>query len=194
MAKALFIVDMLHDFVDEDGKLPVKDAKTLIGNIAELKGYAEKNGIPVIYANDAHAKDDPEFQYWPPHAIKGTYGADIIGELKYNKENIIIEKQKLSAFTNPGLDGILGAYNVDEIYVTGVATEYCVRGVTMDALDLGYKVNLVADAIAGVDEIRLPDNTQVPKTKGAVAYALMEMGAKGARPIYTNDALEEMLK
>ncbi len=78
--------------------------------------------------------------------------------------------------------------------MTGVATEYCVRGATLDALAKDYKVNLVVDAVAGVDEIKLPDGTVVPETKGAVNRALLEMGNKGAKPVYTARALDELVR
>lgn len=194
MAKALLIVDMLNDFVEEDGALPVPGAKDIVENIGRIKGTAGEYGVLVAYANDAHEKDDPEFENWPPHAIKGTYGAQVIDDLAVTDGDTVIEKQDLSMFTNPRADYLLKYDLIDELYIAGVATEYCVRGAALDAIAKGYKVNLVVDAIAGVDEIKLPDGNVVPETKGAVNRALLEMGNAGAKPMYTAQVLKEMIE
>ncbi len=205
MAKALVIVDMLNDFVQENGALPVPDAYKLVDNINAIKKIAYQNGIWVVYATDAHDQDDKEFENWPVHAVKDTYGAQVIDELQPKEGDIVIEKQDLYMFTNPDADRLLRQKGIDELIVTGVATEYCVRGVALTdldkygnkvegAIDRGYKVNLVVDGIAGVDEIVLPDNTIVPGTRGAVARALVELGNAGVQPKYTTQVLEEMVK
>ena len=194
MTKAILVVDMLNDFVQEDGKLPVPGAQTLVENIGRIRGTAGEYDVFVVYANDAHTEDDPEFKAWPPHCVKGTYGAEVVEELKPKEGDLVIPKQDLSVFTNKEAERLLRERGVDELYVTGVATEYCVRGAALDALAKGYKVNLVVDAIAGVDEIKLPDGTVVPETKGAVNRALLEMGNAGARPVYTAKVLEELVK
>ncbi len=222
--KALVVVDMLNDFVvnDEyhqkqnpnvdlnelrrltklyDGKLAVPNVTGIIDNIALLKRF--NKGL-TVYANDAHDKDDAEFNNWPVHAVKKTYGAKVIDELAVQNKDFVIEKQDLVLFTNPLANKLLLERNVKELYVTGVATEYCVKGLILTgndkygnlvkgAIDLGYKVNLVIDAIAGVDEIILPDGNVVLETKGAVAKALVEMGNAGVRPVYTAQALEELI-
>jgi len=201
MKKALLIVDMLNDFVNEDGKLPVPKAGELVENIQKLM---EKADI-VVYANDAHAEDDLEFKVWPPHCVKGTYGAELVKELAPRDKAVILEKQDLSVFTNKDADRTLKNLGVNELYVVGVATEYCVRGAVLEietkygtlvkgAIDRGYKVNLVVDAIAGVDKITLPDGVVVPETFGKVNKTLLEMGKAGAEPLYTAQALEEMVK
>lgn len=184
------IVDMLNDFVNEDGNLPVQNAGELVENIQKLRDAADI----VLYANDAHAENDPEFKLWPKHCVKGTYGAEVVEALKPRKGDYIIEKQDLSVFTNKKAEEVLREQQIDRIFVTGVATEYCVRGAALDARKRGYDVGLVVDAIAGVDEIKLPDGTSVPETKGAVNRALLEMGNAGAEPMYTANLLEEKVK
>lgn len=190
MTKALLIVDMVHDFVDENGALPVKGAIDLVDNINLLRDAAEKKGYAVIYANDAHDYDDKEFQTWPRHSVSGTYGAKIIEDLtpKY-KNDIIIEKQDLSFLTNKYANQILKERGIRELYVTGVATEYCVKNGALDAIRLGYAVNLVTDAIAGVGEIKLPDGNVVPGTTDAIPRAYSEMTTAGIRPMKTINAL-----
>ncbi len=183
MKRALLIVDMLNDFVQEDGKLPVPGAKDIVENIGRIKGAAGQYDMVVVYANDAHTKDDPEFKAWPEHAVAGTYGAKVVKELTPRIGDLVIPKQDLSVFTNSKADYMLREAEIHELYVTGVATEYCVKGAVLDALAANYKVNIVVDAIAGVD-----------LQPGDQYKALIEMGNKGARPVTTKQALEEMLK
>ena len=195
MTKALLIIDMLNDFVPQEGyesKLPVTGAETLVENIAAIKAQAEQKGYVVVYANDSHPEDSEEFKLWPVHCIKGTYGAEVVEGLEPGQAQVF-EKDSLDVFTNQEFDCTMRQQGVDEFYVVGVATEYCDRAVVLGALQRGYKVNLVVDAIAGVDEIVLPDGNAVPGTKGAVANALMEMAAAGAKPVYTARALEELI-
>ena len=198
MAKALLVVDMLNDFVKSDGnycgKLVVPGASGLVEGIAGLVKCARENGVVVAYANDAHSSNDPEFNSWPQHAVEGTYGAEVIEGLAPKDSDLIFKKQHLSVFTNKSADIILKERGVDEIYVVGVATEYCVKSAVLDGLKNGYSLNVVVDAIAGVDEIRLPGGTSVPETKGAVARALVEMGNAGAKAVYAKRALEDFVR
>ena len=191
--KAIVIVDMLNDFVNEDGALAVPGAKEIVENIGKIKGTAGEYGVMVVYANDAHDPDDIEFKLWPKHAVKDTYSAMVINELAPGKKDNVFEKQDIPMFTNPDLNTLLQKNEIDELYITGVATEYCVRGAVLNgedkfgdavkgAIDIGYKVNVVVDAIAGVDV-----------QKGDQYKALIEMGNAGAKPKYTAQVLEELV-
>ena len=189
--RAIVIVDMLNDFVKENiegdaeykGKLVVPGAAGLIEKIGRIRGAAGQQNILVIYATDRHIPKDPEFEVWPEHAVEGTYGAAVVDELAPAENNLVIAKQDLSFFTNREADRLLKQHGIAALDFTGVATEYCVRAGALDAANLGYKVNVVVDAIAGVD-----------LQKGDQYRALLEMGNAGIRPIYTKQLLEEMLK
>ncbi|MCX6707972.1 MAG: cysteine hydrolase [Candidatus Woesearchaeota archaeon] len=209
MTKAIVVVDMLNDFVKKEyedgqnglvkGKLVVEGVEGIVNNIRKMRNVAGLYaGVSMVYANDAHAKEDPEFigygGNWPEHCVKGTTGAEVVPDLMPFAADVVLEKQTLFMFSNPDADAVLRQKGVDELYITGVATEYCVRAAALDAIARGYKVNVVVDAIAGVDEIVLADGTSVPETKGAVARALMEMGNAGARPVYTARVLEEIVR
>jgi len=183
MAKAVVIVDMLNDFVDEKGALPVKGALELVGNIIKIKKKAEEHGIIVVYANDSHAEGDPEFKIWPRHAVKGESGADMVEGLSPTDKDIVIEKQELSLFTNQHADNILKEKDVDELFLMGVATDYCVKESVLDALKNSYAVNVVVDAIAGVD-----------LKPGGQSRALLEMSNAGAKAKTTEQVLEELGK
>ncbi len=68
----------------------------------------------------------------------------------------------------PDLDEWLRAEGIDELYVTGIATDHCVRATVLDGLEAGYEVTVLTDLIAGVDE-------------AASADALTEMAEAGAQ-------------
>jgi len=183
---------MLNDFVLKDGRLPVKEANDVIEKILKIKNQAKDKGIPVIYANDAHDPEDDEFKKWPKHAVKGEKSAEVIEELAPDKDDIVIEKQDLSMFTVPTTCDMLKSKDIDELYLTGIATEYCVKAAACTisdkygkdikgAIDRGFKVNVVVDTIKGID-----------LRPGDAAFALIEMGNAGVRPIYTEQALEEL--
>lgn len=180
--KAVLIVDMLNDFVRKDGALYVPGAENIVENIGKIRGTAGESNVLVIYANDSHDPYDKEFEQWPRHAVRTSYGAEVYEELKPEEKDIIIEKQTLSAFSNSDLERILKKEGVDTLIITGVATEYCVKEAALGSRERDFEAYVVVDAIAGVD-----------LQAGDQYKALVEMGLKGVRPVYTKQVLEELL-
>ena len=81
MQTALVVVDMLNDFVD--GVLANPAARHIVEPIASLLHRARPaNDWVVLYANDAHGVTDRELRVFPPHAMAGTPGAEVIDELR----------------------------------------------------------------------------------------------------------------
>ncbi|HEY9842781.1 MAG TPA: cysteine hydrolase family protein, partial [Candidatus Obscuribacterales bacterium] len=73
--KTVFVdIDTQFDFMNPEGGLYVPGAESLDGNLRRLLAYAGSHDIPVLASADAHAPDDPEFQVFPPHCVKGTPG------------------------------------------------------------------------------------------------------------------------
>ncbi|MEM0113783.1 MAG: isochorismatase family cysteine hydrolase, partial [Metallosphaera sp.] len=89
---ALLIIDMQNDFVDERGKLYVPQAKSTIPSIRRLIDLTRKEGGEVIYTQDWHLKDDPEFKIWGEHAVAGTWGAEIVEELAPERDDYVVKK------------------------------------------------------------------------------------------------------
>ena len=85
---AVLVVDMLNDFVT--GAIGCDRAKAIVKPLGELLDNARKNNVPVIFCNDCHYKGiDNELKLWGDHAIKGTWGAEIIRKRLYrSKEKI----------------------------------------------------------------------------------------------------------
>lgn len=151
MAMALMIVDMLNDFITPGGKLYFERGQSVVAPVVALRRAFSQNGLPVFYNNDAHSEDSEEFNLWPPHCIAGTHGAAVVDELTPKSDDFVFEKDTLGCFSNEMLEIKLRALGVNELYICGVATEYCVLQAVLGACKRGFSVTVVEDAIAGVD-------------------------------------------
>ncbi|MBC7254078.1 MAG: cysteine hydrolase [Actinobacteria bacterium] len=149
---ALLVIDMLNDFIHQKGSLVVPGASRIVPRIAELSREARDQGIPVIYIADRHRPDDREFQHWPPHAVAGTWGAEVVEELAPAEKDYLIPKRRYSAFFGTDLDTYLREMGVDKIYLTGVLTNICVYATALDAAMRNYRVAVFRDGVASLSE------------------------------------------
>jgi nicotinamidase/pyrazinamidase len=160
-------VDAQEDFMLPGGKLYVPGAEKIIPNIRRLVNAAQSSGMLLVSSACAHGDNDPEFQTFPTHCIKGTPGARIIADGMLSKfttiasdpsfalteqildsSQIVIEKQMLDVFSNPHTDSLVQRIGPGAEYVVfGVVTEYCVRCASQGLLDRGRNVFIVRDAI-----------------------------------------------
>lgn len=151
--KALLVIDMLNDFINEDGALSTGSPGKVIINFVKEKimEFREKD-YPIVYICDNHEKDDKEFDMFPPHCVANTEGSQIIEELEVKESDKIIMKRRYSAFYGTDLDLYLREKGVDEIYLVGVCTNICVLYTSADARNIAYKVNIYKDGVASFDE------------------------------------------
>ncbi len=149
---ALLVIDMLNDFIEENGSLVVPGAKRIIPRIRELLESAREQNIPVIYIADRHRPDDHEFNYWPPHAVNGTWGSEVVSELSPAPEDYVIPKRRYSAFFGTDLDMLLREMGINTLYLTGVLTNICVYATALDAAMRNYKIVVFRDAVASLSE------------------------------------------
>lgn len=123
--------------------------------------------------------------FWPDHCVQNSEGAALHPLLKQKAINRIFHKgenplvDSYSAFFDNGrrqkttLDEWLREHNIGELIIMGLATDYCVKFTVLDALQLGYRVNVITDGCRGVN-INPQDSAQ----------AFMEMSVAGAT-LYT---------
>ncbi|BAB65577.1 cysteine hydrolase family protein [Sulfurisphaera tokodaii] len=149
---ALLIVDMQNDFVRKEGKLYVPNAETTIPAIRNLIDKARNANALIIYTQDWHMKDDPEFKIWGEHALAGTWGAEIVEELKPEKDDFIIKKYRYDAFFETPLDYILRVKGIKNIIVTGTVANICVLHTAGSAALRWYNVVMVKDGISAITE------------------------------------------
>lgn len=150
--KALLIIDMLNDFVEDWGTLRIDGAKEIIPYIKDLKTQFKRENAPVIYLCDSHDENDQEFLIWPKHCVEGTPGAEVIDELKPEPSDIVIKKKAYSGFFNTNLEDILKSLKVYELYLVGVATNICVHYTAADAVLRGFKVYVPWKGTKGLTE------------------------------------------
>lgn len=160
-------VDVQADFMLPGGKLYVPGAEKLLPNIRKLTDAARRGQVFLVSHGCFHPANDPEFQQFPPHCLKGTPGAELIPEAladtyvrvenspaaslpanlsKY--QQIILEKQTLDIFETRLASSLVERLGTTpEFVVFGVVTEYCVNCAVRGLLQRKRRVAVVRDAI-----------------------------------------------
>jgi nicotinamidase/pyrazinamidase len=192
-------VDCQADFMLPGGKLYVPGAEKLLPNIRRLTDAARQNKVFLVSHGCFHTPNDPEFEIFPPHCVKGTAGAELVPEaLTANVvrvpneaaaqlpedlsqyQQILLEKQTLNVFESRHADALVQRLGDSaEFVVFGVVTEYCVSFAVKGLLERGRRVAVVGDAI----ETLKPEDGQ--KT-------LAEFERLGARLTTTDRALSDL--
>jgi len=130
-----------------DGVLGNPPANEIVGLIASLvERTREREEWVVVYANDAHQPGDAELQVFPPHAMAGTHGAAVIGELRPGPGDTVVGKRFYSAFTKTELETALRSADVGRLVFVGQHTDCCVRHTSYDAFVRGYELVVCPDA------------------------------------------------
>ena len=172
---AILVVDMLNDFVT--GALKCERGIAIVPKTAKLLDEARKNGVKVIFCNDAHLKGiDHEFKIWGEHAIAGTKGAEVIPELNLCDKDYVVPKRRYSGFFHTDLDLLLRELNIDTVIMTGLHTHMCVRHTAADAFSLGYDIVVAADATDSFTREDYESGINYLKTVyGATVYSVDEL-------------------
>lgn len=163
MKRALISIDYTVDFVADNGKLTAgAPAQAISESIAEVTRQAFENGDYIFFAIDGHDEGDrfhPETRLFPPHNIMGTAGrylygplADFYAEHARDERVFWIDKRHYSAFSGTDLDIRLRERGVDTIVLTGVLSDICVLHTAVDAYNRGYRIEVVASAVASLTE------------------------------------------
>jgi nicotinamidase-related amidase len=151
--KALFVIDMLKDFINKDGALYCGEpCRKIIPFVKEKIDEFHKNGSLVVFICDSHKEDDLEFKVFPKHGVAGTPGAKIIDELPVSKDDVIIKKTRYSSFFGTNLDDVLKEKSISEVHVVGVCTSICIMDTVGGLRDRDYKVIVYKDGTADFDE------------------------------------------
>jgi len=167
--KTVFVdIDTQFDFMNPRGNLYVPDAEDIIDNIKKLFDYAKEHKIKILSSTDAHVVDDPEFNLFPAHCVKGTPGnqkieastcndnitienrEQEITESIMDHDQIIVESQTFDIFESTNTDKIVKKLDAQNFVVFGVATDYCVKAAVLGLLKRGYNVSLVTDATTAI--------------------------------------------
>lgn len=165
---ALLVVDVQNDFADPSGSLSVRGGEEVIPRLNHEIRRARESGAAVIYTQDWHPMSTPHFAKdggtWPVHCVANTWGAafhpDLVvagpsvrkgsnGEDGYSGFTM---RDPVTAEERPTeLEAMLQHRGVARVVIGGLATDYCVRATTLDALHRGLAVTVLTDAVAAVD-------------------------------------------
>jgi ureidoacrylate peracid hydrolase len=168
---ALIIVDMQNDFVHPEGSVAQRvrdnpgsgtDMPFLMSAIAGAKRLADAfraAGRPVVYIAHVLKSDysDAQFPYWrlgPPEGsnrtfiVEGTWGAQIVDDLKPREGEHLVVKKGFGGFSNTPLDTILRNMGVTTCVVAGVLTYVCVSATVRGGVEHNYRMIVANDAVA----------------------------------------------
>lgn len=154
---ALLVIDMQRYFLEENagGFLPA--ASAIIPNIQKLIEHFRKNKRPILFTHHAHNKDGSDTgilkKWWgDAEPVEGSPESEIIPGIKPAANDVIITKNRYSAFYNTRLEQTLKDLSIKEIVITGVMSNVCCESTTRDAFFRDYMVRFIADATATVSE------------------------------------------
>jgi nicotinamidase/pyrazinamidase len=190
---ALIVVDVQNDFC-LGGSLAVPNGDEVIpviNRIAPMFGRW-------VYTRDWHPaghvsfSDDPQFRdgSWPPHAVQGTHGVDWCAGLELPMNAILVnhgddpDTDSYSAFQTSRFDlaDFLKRRQVKRVFVTGLATDYCVCNTALDAANAGFTVFLVEDAVRGIAADTTSQALTLLEAAGVLRIRSDQMEDSGERP------------
>jgi len=181
------VVDVQRDFCS-GGALAVKDGDKVVPILNKVIEAFTRASLPVFFTRDWHPPNHVSFEaeggIWPPHCVKGTPGAEFHPDLEVPHGAIVISKgtktgsEAYSGFQGTDLEKRLKGIGVEEVFIGGLAMDYCVKETASEALAAGLKVDLIKDGVKGVN-----------RRTGDSGVALRELASRGARLITSSDAV-----
>ena len=158
---AFLVVDMINDYLAPKGKKYCAPCRSIIPDLKRLIGLARGNDWPVIYVSTClEDGQGPLAGKWGMHARKGTWGAEIVPELKPLAGDIMVAKTVYDGFFETDLDKILKKLKISTVVVTGIHTHVCVLLTALGAFYRGYRVIVVREGMTTDKQIN--HDTRLP--------------------------------
>ena len=194
MRPSLLVIDMQNAFCCEEGSLNkiglnIGPLRAPIKPIQDLINVARATSTPVIYTRYVYRPDYSDGgilirELFPQIREQGglragTWDIEIIDELRPAAHDLVVDKNRYSAFYDTALDAILRRREIDTLIFTGVTTNMCVESTARDAHFRDYRVWVVREATAEID----PQRHEASLT--AIAYGF-------GRVVNLVDAAEKM--
>ena len=167
---ALVVVDLQNDFADPAGSLAVTGGEEVVAIVNREVGEASDAGALIVATQDWHPESTPHFAkdggIWPVHCVRYSWGASLAPGFEMPSDALRVRKgmngeDGYSGFTMRDpvtseetpteLKGLLRRHGIERVVVAGLATDYCVLATALDAVRLGFAVELVADGVAAVN-------------------------------------------
>jgi nicotinamidase/pyrazinamidase len=146
----------------------VPDGDSIIPVINKEIEAALSAGATVLYTQDWHPESTPHFEkdggIWPVHCVMDTWGAELHPELAVKGEVVrkgshgedgysgFTERDPVTGEETPTiLEQTLRSKAVQKTVVVGLATDYCVKATALDAIQRGFEVTVLSDAVRAVN-------------------------------------------
>ena len=174
--RGLLIVDVQNDFCP-GGALAAPEGDKVVPVINRL---LDKFTV-VIASKDWHPQKSVHFQHWPPHCVQNTRGSEFHPKLQSkNIQQVFLKGTRdkddgYSAFeaTNLDLNEYLKSKGVTELYLAGLATDYCVKASAIDAAKKGFRAFVVTDAVSAVN-VKPDDGQRALEVMQAAGVTLVD--------------------
>ncbi len=165
MANALLVIDIQNDLFS-GGQFRIPESESILQSTNNYISRFNSLHLPVIFSRDWHPSITHHFdQYggkWPMHCIANSWGAQFHSDLLLPPNATIIskgtksEEDSYSAFQGTdnlgrSLEIILNELEIKSLSICGLLTDYCVKYSTLHALEKGFKIYLLIDAIKGLN-------------------------------------------
>jgi nicotinamidase/pyrazinamidase len=161
LATALIVVDLQNDFADPAGGLAVAGGSDIVPRVNDEIEEARAAGAAVFYTQDWHPESTPHFQkdggIWPVHCVAGTWGAELHPDLivdgpivrkgangEDGYSGFTMRDPQTGETTPTELEGLLREREITNVFVCGLATDYCVNATAIDAQRLGFETRVLA--------------------------------------------------
>ncbi len=154
-----------HDWRPEKGKTGIliidlqeyfrEIAFPILEKIKRLLALAREKSIPLIFTQHGHESGEPQGmlgRWWSDLIIKGTPESHLLPELEVRPSEIVIEKNRYSAFYRTSLETCLRESNISNITIGGVMTNLCCETTARDAFVRDFRVFFLADGTATASE------------------------------------------
>jgi nicotinamidase/pyrazinamidase len=149
--RALLVIDIQEDLTGPATKMgmyPEKDIVPVIANVNALVGKAVEKKFIIVYIRQEFdgVMGIASRVFAGGALLKGTPGSQVDKRVSI-RSDYNVSKPRGDSFSNPELDALLVKNRVSELYLTGLDAEHCVHNTAKGALNRGYRVNIITDAI-----------------------------------------------
>jgi len=148
---ALLLVDAVNDFEHEDGERLLDSFRARHAGFVRAVGQARAEELPVVYANDSFGDWHGDGPALVRRALEGP-GGELVQAIAPGEDDCFVVKPRYSAFDHTPIALILREREIERLLLGGMSTEGCVAQTAIDARERGFKVSVLAQACATVDE------------------------------------------
>lgn len=160
------IIDMQNDFLSQKGSfakmgINIKNLQNVIPRIKKLKNSFKNQEVSTIYIvsnyDDIYITDSiseryKRIGYHIPFCVSGSWGAQIVNQLKPEKKDKVVIKYRYNGFLGTSLEFILKSMNISNLILSGIETHVCVQQTGIHGFMLGFNVILVEDCLTSINE------------------------------------------